>query len=74
METSASEETAMDTPSRRTADCPTITIGWRGKGVLARKAPSGVMVVIRNYELCRKGKFFWYFAWLRALYLTGRNR
>ena len=41
--------------------------------MLARKARSGVMVVIRNRELCRNGKFFWYFDWLRALYLTGRN-
>jgi hypothetical protein len=43
-------------------------------GVLARKARSGVVVVTRNCELCRKGKFFWFFARLRALYLTGRNR
>jgi hypothetical protein len=43
----------MGTPPGRTADCPTITIGWR-KGVLAHKVRSGVMVVARNCELCRK--------------------
>jgi hypothetical protein len=42
-------------------------------GVLARKARSGVMVVTRNCELRRKGKFFWFFARLRALYLPGRT-
>lgn len=41
--------------------------------MLARKARSGVMVVTRNCKLCRKGKFFQQFAWLGALYLTGRN-